>query len=199
MKRFAIGLGLMFAVSRVAMGDGDTNVFPTLVTKRGTFTNATVRSVTNGYAIVVYEGGGQRIPISELPVELRKRYATNSIRDDFSAEPPPKMSPAEFFEWQKRNAPEMLLQKVNSEISVTQSQIALLQQKAAELSVFAANSQMPTRLSTLTPVTADMLLSSGAPRQGRSALQAYSDKLRDLQSLKQQLEQVVLNRQRAQP
>lgn len=198
MKTFAIGCGLIFWLIHGAAAD-DTNTFPVLAAKRGTFTNAAIRSVSGGYAIVIYDGGGQRIPISELPEAVQKRYATNASQTNIAtASRQNAMSPDEYIQWQKEHAPELLLRRVNSEINVTQSQITLLQQKASEIAAFANNSQMPTRLSTITPVTADMLLSPGAPRPGRSALEAYNDKLRDLQNLKEQLEQVVLARQRAQ-
>jgi hypothetical protein len=200
MKTFAIGCGLIFSLMcGVAAAADETNTFAVLVTKRGAFTNAVIRSVSAGYAIVIYEGGGLRMPLSELPEPIQKRYATN-------ASPPPvaaanrqgMMSPAAYLQWQKDHAPELLLQQVKAQIGVTQAQIAAFERAASEQRAIAGSAQMPSQRSTITPVTADMFLSQGTPRAARSTLDVYNDQLRDLLRLKDQLEQVVLARQRAQ-
>jgi hypothetical protein len=66
---FAVGL---FCSS----GKAQTNdVYPILKTLDGaTYTNAEISSVTAAYAIVIYGGGGTKIPLTNLPPELQKKY-----------------------------------------------------------------------------------------------------------------------------
>ncbi len=200
MKRFAIGCVLIFAIAKVAAAD-QTNTFATLVTQRGTFTNASIRGVSGGYAIVIYDGGGQRIPLSELPDAIQKRYATNSAVP--SAAPAARrqrmMSPAQYRQWEMDHAPELMLRQVTSQIGVVQTQIAAFQRSAGELQGIGGSPQMPTQRSTITPMTAEMFFSQGTTNGGRSTLDAYNDRLQELLKLKAQLQQIVAARQRAQP
>ncbi|MGA2748795.1 MAG: hypothetical protein ABSG59_08465 [Verrucomicrobiota bacterium] len=49
--------------------------FPVLTTLDGqSYTNAEITRVTVSYAIVLFDGGGKKIPLSQLPVELQKKY-----------------------------------------------------------------------------------------------------------------------------
>jgi hypothetical protein len=199
MKKLAIGCGLVFSVMWGASAADTNNTFAVLATKRGTFTNATIRSVSAGYAIVIYDGGGQRIPLSELPAAIQKRYGTNASQAAVASDSRQgTMSPAEYLQWQKDHAPEILLQQVKAQITVTQAQIAAAQARASEMHSLGGSAQMPSQQSTIYPVTAEMFLSQGTPQPARSTLDVYNDKLRDLVTLKDQLEQLVVARQRAQ-
>jgi hypothetical protein len=51
-----------------------TNFFPVLRCSNATYTNATIESVTPATVTVWWSGGGERISITNLPVELQKRY-----------------------------------------------------------------------------------------------------------------------------
>jgi hypothetical protein len=53
---------------------GQTNFFPLLVCSNATYANATIESVTPATVTVWWSGGGERISITNLPVELQKRY-----------------------------------------------------------------------------------------------------------------------------
>jgi len=52
----------------------DTNTFAVLECKNESFTNARISSVTQAYAIIFYDGGGKKVPLSELPKSLQQRY-----------------------------------------------------------------------------------------------------------------------------
>jgi hypothetical protein len=54
--------------------DSDTNTFPVLTIKGHSYTNARISSVSAAYAIVIFDGGGKRVPLADLPEGLQKRY-----------------------------------------------------------------------------------------------------------------------------
>src|SRR5579862_4171219 len=55
-------------------GFGQTNFFPVLVCSNATYTNATIESITPATVTVWWSGGGERISITNLPLELQTRY-----------------------------------------------------------------------------------------------------------------------------
>jgi len=57
------------------MALAQTNYFNVLNTLDGqSFTNATITSVTPAYAIVMYDGGGTRVALTNLPSRIQKQY-----------------------------------------------------------------------------------------------------------------------------
>jgi hypothetical protein len=74
--RTALKLGIFLvlgAMSLVQAAD-DTNTFAVLECKNESFTNARISSVTAAYAIIFYDGGGKKVPLSDLPQFLQERY-----------------------------------------------------------------------------------------------------------------------------
>ncbi len=61
---------LMFAPRAGAQ----SNFFPLLNCRNRAYTNATIDSVTPASATILWDGGGERIPITNLPPELLNRY-----------------------------------------------------------------------------------------------------------------------------
>lgn len=51
-----------------------TNFFPLLVCSNATYSNATIESVTPATVTVWWSGGGERISITNLPLELQRLY-----------------------------------------------------------------------------------------------------------------------------
>jgi hypothetical protein len=51
-----------------------TNFFPLLNCKNRTYTNATIEAATPATVTIFWDGGGERIPITDLPPELLTRY-----------------------------------------------------------------------------------------------------------------------------
>ena len=58
----------------VSVSYGDTNVFAVLNCKNRAYTNATIESVTPATVTIFWDGGGERIPITNLPPEILSRY-----------------------------------------------------------------------------------------------------------------------------
>ena len=52
----------------------DTNSFPLLSIQGQTYTNAYVSKVTPAYAVILYDGGGKKFPMSNLPPFLQRRF-----------------------------------------------------------------------------------------------------------------------------
>jgi hypothetical protein len=69
--KMAIALALL---SGAQASFSQTNFFPVLVCSNATYTNATIESVTPATVTVWWSGGGERISITNLPVELQKCY-----------------------------------------------------------------------------------------------------------------------------
>jgi hypothetical protein len=54
---------------------GQTNeVIPLFVDGSRTYTNARIDSVKSGYAIVIFDGGGKRLKVEDLPEPFRSKY-----------------------------------------------------------------------------------------------------------------------------
>jgi hypothetical protein len=68
---------VIFALLICQLAIAQTNFFPLLRCKDRTYTNATIESVTPATVSVFWEGGGERIPITNLPPELQVRYHYN--------------------------------------------------------------------------------------------------------------------------
>ena len=75
MKRTAI-FGLLIC----QLAAGQTNFFPLLCCGNRTYTNATIETVTPANITIFWDGGGERIPITNLPAELQTRYHYNPPR-----------------------------------------------------------------------------------------------------------------------
>jgi hypothetical protein len=67
-------LAFIISMSAVVAGFADTNVFPVLVAGREAYTNATILRVTPSDAIVRFESGIARVPLSSLPSSLQRQY-----------------------------------------------------------------------------------------------------------------------------
>jgi hypothetical protein len=71
LKRAAI-FAALFIVASAARAQ--TNFFPLLNCKNRIYTNATIESVTPATATIFWDGGGERIPLTNLPPEILTRY-----------------------------------------------------------------------------------------------------------------------------
>jgi len=58
----------------VSASHADTNVFPVLNCKNRAYANATIESVTPATVTIFWDGGGERISITNLPPEILSRY-----------------------------------------------------------------------------------------------------------------------------
>jgi hypothetical protein len=58
----------------VSTACAQTNFFPVLECKNRAYTNATIESFTPATVTIFWDGGGERIPITNLPPELLTRY-----------------------------------------------------------------------------------------------------------------------------
>jgi len=58
----------------VSTAYAQTNFFPLLNCKNRAYTNATIESFTPATVTIFWDGGGERIPITNLPPELLTRY-----------------------------------------------------------------------------------------------------------------------------
>jgi hypothetical protein len=51
-----------------------SNSYPVLICRNRTYTNATIDSVTPATVTVFWDGGGERVSMTNLPVEVQKQY-----------------------------------------------------------------------------------------------------------------------------
>jgi hypothetical protein len=58
----------------VMSANADTNVFPLLTIGDRTYTNARISSVTATDAIVIFDGGGTKVPLTNLPPDLQRKF-----------------------------------------------------------------------------------------------------------------------------
>jgi hypothetical protein len=65
---------VVWALIFVPASYADTNFFPVLNCQNRAYTNATIESVTPATVTIFWDGGGERIPITNLPPELLSRY-----------------------------------------------------------------------------------------------------------------------------
>ncbi|MGO8698044.1 MAG: hypothetical protein ACLQVY_10040 [Limisphaerales bacterium] len=56
------------------LAGAETNFFPVLVCSNFTYTNATIETVTPATVTVWWSGGGERVSMTNLPVELQRRF-----------------------------------------------------------------------------------------------------------------------------
>jgi hypothetical protein len=73
---------LLITASSVAAFAGDSvDKYPVLQMRNGeVFTNAEVSGITAAYATVFYDGGGKKIPLTNFPVELQRKYHFDPAR-----------------------------------------------------------------------------------------------------------------------
>ena len=65
----------------------DTNVFPVLSIRGQNLTNVTISSVNPAYAIIFFDRGAKRVPLSDLPDFLQKKYGYDPAKaEQFEAE-----------------------------------------------------------------------------------------------------------------
>lgn len=64
---------LLLVICQVAFA-ADTNIIPFLTVGEQTFTNVEIGTVTASHVTLFYDGGGQRVAISNLPTYLQKRF-----------------------------------------------------------------------------------------------------------------------------
>lgn len=67
-------LPAIFALLICQLATAQTNFFPLLCCSNRTYTNATIETVTPATVTIFWDGGGERIPITNLPSELLGRY-----------------------------------------------------------------------------------------------------------------------------
>jgi hypothetical protein len=72
-----VKLTVVFALLTCQLATAQTNFFPFLCCSNRTYTNATIETVTPATVTVFWDGGGERIPITNLPPELQIRYHYN--------------------------------------------------------------------------------------------------------------------------
>ncbi len=79
-------LTLIAGIAFQAMGQNDS--YPILHTLDGhSYTNAEVSSVSASYLTVLYDGGGSRIPLTNLPSEIQARYLRlTNVQADIAAD-----------------------------------------------------------------------------------------------------------------
>jgi hypothetical protein len=66
---------ILFSLVSTARARSDqTNFFPVLVCKNRSYTNATIENFTAATVTIFWDGGGERIPMTNLPPELLTRY-----------------------------------------------------------------------------------------------------------------------------
>jgi outer membrane protein assembly factor BamB len=69
------------AIDWMAVAQGnDTNFFPVLSIRGENLTNATISSVHAAYVTILFDGGGKRVPLCDLPDFLQKRYGYDSAK-----------------------------------------------------------------------------------------------------------------------
>lgn len=66
---------LFFASTQIWAADAD--FFPLLQCQNRSYTNAHISSVTPATVIVIWDGGGEKISITNLPTDLQQRYNYN--------------------------------------------------------------------------------------------------------------------------
>lgn len=79
MNKFMKELLMLFVFTLSA--EAQTNFFPLLKTASGSYTNATVRSVTATDIIIFFDGGGAKVALSNLSPELQKRFGYDPAND----------------------------------------------------------------------------------------------------------------------
>jgi hypothetical protein len=67
----------IFVLLFCQVATAQTNFFPFLCCSNRTYTNATIETVTPATVTVFWDGGGERVPITNLPLELQIRYHYN--------------------------------------------------------------------------------------------------------------------------
>ncbi len=75
---------LLLGAAPLVRASADTNTFAVLECKGQTFTNARISSVTAAYAIVFFDGGGKKVPLSDLPPFLQERYGYDPAKAEQS-------------------------------------------------------------------------------------------------------------------
>ena len=57
----------------------DTNIFPALTIGDKTYKNARISTVIGNEAVVLFDGGGKRIPLADLPAEIQSKYQPAAV------------------------------------------------------------------------------------------------------------------------
>ena len=65
---------IAIAFLSISSAFAETAVIPVLRVGDRDYTNARISSVVGGDAIVLFDGGGKRIPLGDLPADLQKQY-----------------------------------------------------------------------------------------------------------------------------
>jgi len=65
---------LLLSLFLAIQAEAQTNFFPLLNVGATTYTNARITSVTAADAIVLFDGGGARVPLSNMPPHIQKQY-----------------------------------------------------------------------------------------------------------------------------
>jgi hypothetical protein len=90
---------MLLGAATLSRAADDTNTFPVLECKYQSFTNARISSVTAAYAIILYDGGGKKVPLSDLPPALQERYGYDPAKADqfLAAEKQKKVAAAQAY------------------------------------------------------------------------------------------------------
>jgi hypothetical protein len=72
-------IAAIFALLLCQLAHAQTNFFPVLHCKERNYTNVTIKGVTPTTVLLDWDGGGERISITNLPPELQNRYHYDPI------------------------------------------------------------------------------------------------------------------------
>src|SRR5665213_1908169 len=73
---------LLLAMIVAAGAAQDTNTIPVFTIGAETYKNARISSVSGAYAILIFDGGGKRVLMSDLPEAIQKQYGYDPAKAD---------------------------------------------------------------------------------------------------------------------